>query len=334
MDKQFQNLSFDGEHPPREQFLMFIDGELPAKEVQKWEAHLAACWECRVQIGKAEETIADIMEFENAVMKDYVSPSVGKTNDFHSKLRELAKQNQKPSFRSRFSSFWRNNQISSRFSAFWFQNRIRQFATLTLASLLIFAVVFQFLPKTVSASELLNKSNSAYKNRVLSVTKPVIYQKIKITTNNKTAILEVWNDVEGKRNKRKAANDDETTQVLKQFEAALENNNFDILKPLSSEVYQNWSGGIDIKQENVNRTKTDKNESAFDLSTKIPGNQEFGKIVEANFLVREADWHPVSGKISVKTADGMQVFEITEITFRVIKGVSIKDDFFQNNEGN
>ncbi|HRH44353.1 MAG TPA: hypothetical protein PKY82_22150 [Pyrinomonadaceae bacterium] len=330
MDNQFQNLSFDGEHPPREQFLMFIDGELSPKESQKWEAHLAACWECRVQVGKAEETIADIIEFENVVVKDYVSQSLGNTTDFNSKLRNLAQQNQKPSFRTRLSSFWFIKEIDSRLSAFWFNNQFGKFATASLACLLIFVIIFQLLPKTVSASELLNKSNSAYTNRILNVSQPVIYQKLKITTNGKSAILDVWNDVDGLRIKRKVAPDDETKEVLQQFETAFGKSSAEIIKPLSSESYQNWSSRLTKKQEGVTRTKTDKDEEAFELSTKITGDQENGKIIQANLIVRESDWHPVNSSITIKTADGNQVFEVSEMTFRIIKGVSMKKDFFNN----
>jgi hypothetical protein len=316
MDKQYQNLTFNGEHPPREQFLMFIDGELTAKETQQWEAHLAACWECRVQAAKFEGTIADIMEFENVVIKDYVSNSLGNKNDFNSKLNQLVTENQRPTWREKISTFW-------------LHNRIGQFATASLSILLVFAIVFQFLPKTVSAGELFKRSKSSLSKRVLSVTKPIIYQKLKISTQNKSATLEVWNDVEGVRTKHKAADDEVTKEVLTQFEAALAENQIDILKSLSSDTYQNWSNQFEKKQETVTSTKTEKNENAFELSTNLNGNQGIGKITQTNLIFREADWHLVRGTISIKTANGNQVFEVSELTFRIIRGVSFKPDFFK-----
>ncbi len=43
MDKMFQNNSGEqSEHPPREMLLLFVDGELPAKETTQLEAHLEA----------------------------------------------------------------------------------------------------------------------------------------------------------------------------------------------------------------------------------------------------------------------------------------------------
>jgi len=92
MDNRLQNnLGEQSEHTPREMLLLFVDGELPAKETAQLEAHLEACWPCRVKTKKIQEAIADIIEFDEQVLTPRLNPPQGWRN-FDRQLRQLAAQ--------------------------------------------------------------------------------------------------------------------------------------------------------------------------------------------------------------------------------------------------
>ena len=73
MDSLFQHgPGHEGEHPPRERLLLFVDGELAPKKAAALQAHLEACWHCRVRTKKIEETIADIVDFDERLLKTHL----------------------------------------------------------------------------------------------------------------------------------------------------------------------------------------------------------------------------------------------------------------------
>src|SRR5437773_7931548 len=101
MDKMFQNNSGEqSEHPPREMLLLFVDGELPAKETTQLEKHLEACWPCRVKTKKIQEAIADIIEFDEQVLTPRLLSPQGWRN-FDRKLNQLVAASGRQSLSSR-----------------------------------------------------------------------------------------------------------------------------------------------------------------------------------------------------------------------------------------
>lgn len=136
------------QHPPQKQFLLYVDGELPAKEAAKWNAHLDACWSCRVHVGKIQETIADIIEFEEMVSPFQTPPDSHCRGNFDSRLGKLA-QEIRP--QSRFRSYWKQLENFRTF------NWSSKSAVSSLAVLPVFAIFYQFVfIQGVSASELLD----------------------------------------------------------------------------------------------------------------------------------------------------------------------------------
>src|SRR5438309_4387882 len=102
MDNLFQNNSGEtSEHPPREMLLLFVDGELQAKEAAQLEAHLEACWPCRVKTQKNQDAIADIIEFDEKVLTPRLVPPQNWRN-FDRKLNQLVAASGKQRLLARF----------------------------------------------------------------------------------------------------------------------------------------------------------------------------------------------------------------------------------------
>src|SRR5919106_2590863 len=138
MDNLFQNSSGEwSEHPPREMLLLFVDGELQAKEATQLEMHLEACWPCRVKTQKVEEAIADIIEFDEQVLTPRFLPP-GDWRDFDRLLNQLVAASGKQSLSSKlFGSLGRFFPVA-RLSAIPHISRgaMLRYATLPLAVIL------------------------------------------------------------------------------------------------------------------------------------------------------------------------------------------------------
>src|SRR5216684_1493615 len=119
MDRMFQNNSGEqSEHPPREMLLLFVDGELPAKETTQLETHLEACWPCRVKTKKIQEAIADIIEFDEQVLTPRLTPPQGWRN-FDRQLRQLAAQSGSQSLLARVMGSLGRFLPVARFAGSW-----------------------------------------------------------------------------------------------------------------------------------------------------------------------------------------------------------------------
>lgn len=328
MDKQGQNRGFFEEHPPRERFVMYLDGELSAKESQSWQLHLSACWHCRTELSKTEESIASIMEFENDVMKEVAGLSVNKTDDFHRRLRILSREaHARVDKANGFANRFRN--VMTWLRSVLFQNRIGRFATTSLLCVFIVALVFKLLPERVSAGELYKRSVVALKNRVIGVTKPIIYQKVSVSIDGRSAMLETWNDLEGTRTKRKSEQDEITITILGKLEEAFSKSGLDIMHPLSAVAVQQWSETLSGRSEQVTKTSLPNGEPAYQLTIAGGPEVEVGKITRAAVTFRESDWHPTSASYTVRTRTGEMVIDMIEQRFVILKGVFIKDEFFE-----
>jgi hypothetical protein len=161
MDNLFQNnLSEQSEHPPREMLLLFVDGEVAAKEAGQLEAHLAACWPCRVKTQKIQAAIADIIEFDEQVLTPRLVPPKNWRN-FERQLRHLARESGSPSLSSRLFGFLARVQLRLKIAGFSSTLSWR-FVTVPAALCLVFAgliIWFSISPSSnISASEILSES--------------------------------------------------------------------------------------------------------------------------------------------------------------------------------
>jgi anti-sigma factor RsiW len=80
----------DEPHLSRETLLMAIDGELAAREAARVEAHLTACWACRVRKQELEEAIAGFVHFEQQELDLRIPPAEGPRALLRARIRELA----------------------------------------------------------------------------------------------------------------------------------------------------------------------------------------------------------------------------------------------------
>src|SRR6267142_639115 len=326
MDKMFQNNSGEqSEHPPREMLLLFVDGELPAKETAQLEAHLEACWTCRVKTKKIQEGIADIIEFDERVLTPRLNPPQGWRN-FDRQLRQLAAQSGRQSLASRlFGSLNRFFPVSHFFATphAWFKPLARGLAA-ALAVILVVALVIHFKREPiVSANELLRKVTEAQDARLRSTAEPVVHQRLRIrridqaSASEASATLEIWNDTKNSRVREFTVDSNQTASfsgdvakatsqqaarnpVIDDLAQVLATNHMDPQRPLSAVSYQSWHNTLQHQQDEVTRSKLPSGVDALTLRTVPASPVNVGQIADAVFIVRAKDWQPSTLRLNVR----------------------------------
>ena len=76
-------------HPPDEELLAFLDGELNAKHAGKVQKHLEGCWGCRAKREKFERTISVFINNRNAVLDNAGESQARAHKRFADKLNTL-----------------------------------------------------------------------------------------------------------------------------------------------------------------------------------------------------------------------------------------------------
>src|SRR5713226_4516959 len=197
MDKMFQNNSGEqSEHPPREMLLLFVDGELSAKETTQLETHLEACWPCRVKTKKIQDAIADIIEFDDQVLTPRLNPPQGWRN-FDRKLNQLVAASGKQPLRSRlFGSLGRFLPSSHLFILPRYL--VRSAAVLVLLALIVTLVIRLRHEPTVSASQFLANAIEAQASQTRTTADPVVHQRLQVRRKDQareaSVNFEIWND--------------------------------------------------------------------------------------------------------------------------------------------
>src|SRR6266446_3109202 len=353
MDKMFQNHSGEqSEHPPREMLLLFVDGELPAKETTQLEAHLEACWPCRVKTKKIQEAIADIIEFDEQVLTPRLNPPQGWRN-FDRQLRQLAAQSGHQSLRSRlFGRLNRFFPVSHFFETPhpWFKPMARGLAA-ALALILVVALVIRFRHEpTVSASELLQNATEAQAARIRSNAEPVIHQRLRVlrrgqaSASEASATLEIWNDTKNARVREFTIDENQTVSlrdkaasqlppsspVIDELAQLLAANHMDPQRPLSAASYQLWHNTLQRQQDEVTRSKLPGGIDALTLRTIPASPVNVGQIAEAVFIVRAKDWEPSELRLNVRAETGNRIYELAEDLSEVLNLAQVDPKIFAN----
>jgi anti-sigma factor RsiW len=356
MDKMFQNNSGEhSEHPPREMLLLFVDGELPAKETTQLETHLEACWPCRVKTTKIQEGIADIIEFDEKVLTPRLNPPQGWRN-FDRQLRQLAAQSGSQSLKSRlFGSLNRLFPISHLFAIPrpWFKPIARSL-TAALVLILVVGLVIHFKREPiVSASELLRNVTEAQATRLRSTAEPVTHQRLRIrridqaSASEASATLEIWSDAKNLRVREFAVESNQTTSfsgdvskptlqqaarnpVIDDLTQALLANHMDPQRPLSAASFQSWHNTLQHQRDEVTRSKLPGGVDALTLRTVPASPVNAGQIGEAMFIVRAKDWQPSQLRLSVHTESGDRIYELTEVVSEVLDLAQVDPKIFVN----
>ena len=326
----FKKSKIEDIHPSEEALLKHVDGELSSKEGAYVRSHLETCWSCRRSLEKIEETISAFVEFRQQIQIPLTQEPPNNWSDFDRKLNNLATLTPAVagSLWSRSTNgigrFFHNFALFSAWSS-----GIRQTAIGALAMGLVAVLVWQLIVvRPISASELLDKSLQFQTDQISTVPQAVVYQKLHVSRNGVSEInWEVWRDTTRSRfrqsvtNSVNAAFDQELSNVLQL-------NGFSVEQPMSPSTFMNWRKGLAGKTDAVEQAKADDGSGLIILHTTNTAANAPGQISDASLTLRSNDFHPVGQVLRVKSADGIQTYEFTEVDFRVLSLTAFAPDFF------
>src|SRR5713101_3796510 len=168
-----------------------IDGELSAREMALVDDHLEACWSCRARHDRIEESIADVVDYRNLLLKPYLPPPDSSRTIFAARLDQYATKFGQP-------SVW-HRVIGAFHSATTLAWRAESITALLIVGFVIFFFIKMRSVPPVSASELLEKAQVSEAQALHTVARPVLYQKLRVRTDGYSLTRSIYRDPVGNR---------------------------------------------------------------------------------------------------------------------------------------
>jgi len=328
-------------HPPDEELLAFLDGELSAKQAGKTRKHLESCWACRAKREEMERSISAFINYRHTALADVAEASSRAQMRFASKLNRLAaKQSEQPQL------FHRYGALACQF--FLFQPAV--WATAVVFLVIGLGVWFS-LNRRVSASELLQRAARAEADQLNRVSDSVAHRRFQVrrrpsvATPEQVVNWEIWNDSVNRRfaqraidkggeqsaitqssfsqalsaaEKRRAQRLAPALEVLLDLERIFQANQMDASHPVSAAAFQAWRQSIWRQREEVSETRLADGAEALTLTTAAATRASANGITEAALVVRMKDWRPIAQRLRVKAEGAEMEYEITELAFQVV----------------
>lgn len=281
-------------HASDEDLLRLMDGELSARAARQVQKHIEGCWGCRGRYGQMQSTVLHFVEYRKHLTAPYMPPPAGGRARFLKKLEEMVPDVQAPWY-SRLADHIRMAMAPP--------------MSPLLASVLILAAaaaalfwVWQRNPRTVSASELLERAARWDAHPSEDGRAGVVYQKVRIHTKTTTVERSLYRDAQGRRQPRMP----ELDSTQSQLKNMLEQGGVNWQQPLSATDFREWHDNL--------KTKEDEVKASAEIST-LRTTTDSGEVQEETLTVRKADFHPVARRLILR--DSREI-EISELNYDVL----------------
>jgi Putative zinc-finger len=310
-------------HPAEGTLLLYLDGELPSKEAALVQAHLTACWSCRMNADRVQEAVFTFIEYRDLVLCPFTAPPPSNEQKFMGRLQGLKDQLGNRSWLARLYGSWSWSVFAARLAAIP-RPLVWTAAGLTVA--LAAVALFTWLDRVpvVTASELLQKASEAQARELRARVEPVIYQKLQVKRGRRTATWELWCDTVNARfrqsvksTKGRAAGQADEAALLTELTDVLRANRMDPQRPLSPASFQAWRQSLTAKREEVSRLQTGDGEM-LRLRVLPIAEPSAGQLTEASLVVRAQDWHPMAQTLKVRGEDEIRDYELSETAYEVV----------------
>lgn len=281
-------------HVSDEELLRLMDGELSARAGRQVQKHIEGCWGCRGRYGQMQSTVLYFIEYRKHLAAPYLPPPAGGRARFLKKLEEIVPEVQ-ASLYSRLLGHVRMVTAPSMSPV------LASVLILTAAAAALFWV-WQRNPRTVSASELLERAAHWDTHPSRDGRAGVVYQRVRIQTKTTTLERTLYRDAEGRRRPRVPAPD----PTQRQLEDMFEQGGVNWQRPLSARDFRQWHDKLNVKDDQVS--------SSAEMST-LRTTTNSGEVQEETLTVRNDDFHPVARRLILR---GSREIEILELNYDVL----------------
>jgi anti-sigma factor RsiW len=316
-------------HLPEGKLLLYLDGELPPKEAALVEEHLTACWSCRMNADRVQETVFAFVKYRDEAMRSLAAPPSDEAR-FARRLEDLRERLGKRSWLAHFHDSRRRIFSAVRLAS---QPRPVVWAAAGLAVFFTAIALFTWSDRApvVTASELLRKASEAQARELGATAQPVVYQKLRIRRGARVATWELWRDTANARFRQSIATAGESAtegpmrESPESEDAALASELMEVLganrmnpqQPLSAASFETWRQSLAAKREEISRSQTEAGET---LTLRVSADAEIaaGQIAEASLVVRGRDWRPQAQSLKVRGENEIREYEVSETAYEVI----------------
>jgi hypothetical protein len=330
-------------HPSFEELMLYLDGELGAKKMERLGTHTKKCWSCRLRLEKIDRAISEFMEARSESFADQPTFPMPVSASFSGKLDRLEAEHGGSSLFSGLIREYTKGRFAPRVSA-----RLAIF--LVSLSLIVAIYVRLNIAQPVSAKEVLYHATQAEVQQIGQVRDPVIYQKVQLSRTSRsglqTATWEIWNDTRNNRLRQRVTDAKDETRgaiplsqdaalvpvhvppVIEDLGEMFRSHKADLGRPLSPANYEVWRASIPQESEEVHDGRLPDGDKATIL--KVSGHGPFppDTIVAAEFTVRATDWHPVGERLLVQKQDGVVDYSLGEVAFNVMALNAVPSSIF------
>ena len=318
-----------GDHLPDDaELLAYLDGELSSARMSEVKQLVAQSAEVQSRLEAVEQ---DLVLFNDA-MSDALAPAFPPASVMlHAMNKRLPAEGNKRKMLPVivFPGCVRNNILPPR-------------PWLRIAACLLAGVGLSswFLARQsvgrVSAAEIINRSAAAEQTRMRGIVAPVVHQRLTVRrqTANSTPIQatwELWNQVGANRFREQTRRDQASTDansVVNELQLVYTHNRVDRTRPLSPAAFADWRAANTVS-ESVKPARTQRGEEAFSITATPEGTAAADRIIEADFVVRSSDWHPVQQHLKVLGSDGIREYDLTEDTYEIVTLNSVAASVFE-----
>ena len=287
-------------HPLPGELLQAALGDLSANEAARVQAHIADCPDCLAQVEQSQETDREFSAYYQSDFKDSIPAPPQNWQGFQSLLRGHV------TVRARWKAY---------LASYLRMPRLARALPLVCAAILaLVAVVRMSQAPVVSAGEILKRAVTAERDSFRKVSHAAVYQKLRIRVGRTTLTRVVFRDVERHRHVDRwtAPNQSSTLApkavalgLAEQVQAA----HLDWDDPLSPSAIQGWLADRELHAEARPEVRAEGS------TITVTSRKSTAPITEAQFVVRAADYHPVSALY--RFHDQSNEVEFTELAYEV-----------------
>jgi len=337
-------------HFDEEELMLYLDGELPAREAELVVRHLPVCPDCNQKWTELRETSLACDQFLQEFAESLPAPPHN-WEGFENQIREsfATSQEKRPSWGQRFAGSVRG--FTSGPLLPW---------TLSGAAAAV-AMVFLFMhplaKPSLSINDVLSRCEQASATAAVGAS-PVVYQKLRITDSaapRKAVTVQFWSDrklgrfreamvssspaetEKAKTDRPASAAPGEPEQLLRDLHAVYEANQLPANAPFSAQTFRGWTETGEPKQEGMREDRLGDGEKIYRLSAQAvapPANSAADApfLHTMELLVRASDWHAVAQRLTVSSRGSEHTYEIAELEYRLISPSQVPGNLFGGEE--
>lgn len=295
-------------HLPDAWILHSIDKEISLEDCEFVEAHLRSCAQCRSMEQQLRATIDALRAYNRMIVAPSASLSPSHKSAFESKLNRLSDE---LAHRRRFS-------IPNVSAALWHICNLLSlqewiFAGVAL-SLIVVIGFYRLNTPTVSAKEILIRSEAYEQNSLHGINDPIIVQRIRISANGRQSERTLYRDLKRNRHVHVISGKSEDDRAVDS-----------VLQKASMDTDELILPGLFLRASSACSSSTvAERQSEHDtivLSLHLPCDT----IADADLTLRAADYHTIAARLRLSD---QTMIQISELSYQVVQFETLRADLF------